>query len=488
MLIGVGDHPWRVFTAMTDRATVLAITAVVIGTAMSRRRLTARGSIELAAMVIAAMVVHHGLLLTSPIERYERTWWVEFVSGPGVELALGAVAAAAAAGIARRSAARDGRAQNPSVTAAPDRDPVLFAVLAADDAARARSGGHRDRAVGAAGRAGDPDGGVMTVLDPTPRRGADVSAATDAVIDALVDLPLAPADATYNLPPDDTEMWSYTEGLGGLFLVFSALSKMCLGIALGFLSLQGQWLLMLLPFAVMVVLGSIISLVWATQVRPFDRTAHDRAVRRGPRSPGSVDVFITTCGEDAFVIEHTLWRAMMLDHPDVRVYVLDDKGSDEIRRYAEIWGATYFHRPNRGWMKKAGNLHHAYQRSDGDYIVVLDADFAVRPDFLAHTLPYFDDPTIGILQTPQFFRVSRTNWVERGAAAQQEQFYRIGMRARDRRGGAICVGTNAVYRRSALDERGGMAGTPACRHRIRRRRSAPGMSRPRSAASSWCSW
>ena len=284
-----------------------------------------------------------------------------------------------------------------------------------------------------------------------------LSADTHALVDALVDLPLAPRDATYNLPPDDAEIWSYTEGHGRLFLVFSAFSKMCLGVALGFLSLQGQWLLMLLPFAVMVVLGSIISLVWATQVQPFDRAAHDRAVRRGPRSPGSVDVFITTCGEDAFVIEHTLWRAMMLDHPDVRVYVLDDKGSDEIRRYAEIWGATYHHRPNRGWMKKAGNLHHAYERSDGDYIVVLDADFAVRPDFLTHTLPYFDDPTIGILQTPQFFRVSRTNWVERGAAAQQEQFYRIGMRARDRRGGAICVGTNAVYRRSALDERGGMA-------------------------------
>ena len=47
--------------------------------------------------------------------------------------------------------------------------------------------------------------------------------------------------------------------------------------------------------------------------------------------------------------------------------------------------------------------------------------------------------------------------MERGAAAQQEQFYRIGLRARDRHDGAICVGTNALYRRSALDERGGMA-------------------------------
>ena len=92
----------------------------------------------------------------------------------------------------------------------------------------------------------------MTVLDPTPQRspgGPVVSASTDAVVDALIDLPLAPPDATYNLPPDDTEMWSYTEGRGGLFLVFSAFSKMCLGIALGFLSVQGQWLLMLMPFA-----------------------------------------------------------------------------------------------------------------------------------------------------------------------------------------------------------------------------------------------
>ncbi|MET0908914.1 MAG: acyltransferase family protein, partial [Ilumatobacteraceae bacterium] len=90
-------------------------------------------------------------------------------------------------------------------------------------------------------------------------------------------------------------------------------------------------------------------------------------------------------------------------------------------------------------------------------IIVLDADFAVRPDFLEQTLPYFDDPQLGILQTPQFFRTSSDNWVERGAAAQQEQFYRIGLRARDRHNGAICVGTNALYRRSALDERGGMA-------------------------------
>ncbi len=133
-VIGLSDRPWRVFTAMTDRAPLIAIAVVVIGTAMSRRRLTARGSMEMAVAIAIAMVAHHVTLLATPIERYERPWWVDLVTGPAYELALGALAALGAAAVAQRSAARDGRAQNPSVTAAPDRDPVLFAVLAADDA------------------------------------------------------------------------------------------------------------------------------------------------------------------------------------------------------------------------------------------------------------------------------------------------------------------------------------------------------------------
>lgn len=275
---------------------------------------------------------------------------------------------------------------------------------------------------------------------------------------APVGLPAPPPEATYNLPPDDEEMWSYTKGRGQLFLQFSALSKLFLGLALVFLSLRGQWLLLLLPFAVMMVLGAIITMIWSTQLDDFDQLGHAQRVAGGPRTVGSVDVFITTCGEDPFVVEHTIWRAACLESDGpVRVYVLDDKGAPEVQRFAELWGATYLHRPNRGWMKKAGNIHYAYTRSSADFIVVLDADFAVRPDFLRNTLPYFDDESVGIVQTPQYFRVSRNNWVERGAAAQQEQFYRIGMRARDRRGGAICVGTNAVYRRAALDRRGGMA-------------------------------
>jgi cellulose synthase (UDP-forming) len=47
------------------------------------------------------------------------------------------------------------------------------------------------------------------------------------------------------------------------------------------------------------------------------------------------------------------------------------------------FGFQYLIRPNRGWYKKAGNLRHAFTRSRGEFILILDADFAPRRDLPA---------------------------------------------------------------------------------------------------------
>ena len=75
--------------------------------------------------------------------------------------------------------------------------------------------------------------------------------------------------------------------------------------------------------------------------------------------------------------------------------------------------------------------------SYGDYILLLDADFAPRHDLLNEALPYMDAyPDTGIVQTPQFFRIADDQtWVERGAGAVQELFYRSIQTARARKGG-----------------------------------------------------
>src|SRR5262249_56255234 len=85
-------------------------------------------------------------------------------------------------------------------------------------------------------------------------------------------------------------------------------------------------------------------------------------------------------------------------------------------------------------------------------------DCAPRPDFLAETLPYFDEPSVGIVQTPQFFRPdARHTWVERAAGPMQEVFYRSMQTSRDSFGAAVCVGSCAVYRRAAVQAAGGPA-------------------------------
>lgn len=87
---------------------------------------------------------------------------------------------------------------------------------------------------------------------------------------------------------------------------------------------------------------------------------------------------------------------------------------------------TDIRRDNRPELKKAGNLRYAFNRTRGEIIVIFDADFCPRPEFLRETTPYFAKEDLAILQTPQFFRCrEEQTWVERGAGVTQELFYRM---------------------------------------------------------------
>ncbi len=77
-----------------------------------------------------------------------------------------------------------------------------------------------------------------------------------------------------------------------------------------------------------------------------------------------------------------------------------------------------------------------------------------------HTIPYIvSDPSIGILQTPQYFEQTKEkhnqNPIEFGGGNIVEEFYNMDQVSRDRFNAAICVGTSAVYRRAAIMSVGG---------------------------------
>ncbi|MFH1193909.1 MAG: cellulose synthase catalytic subunit [bacterium] len=167
------------------------------------------------------------------------------------------------------------------------------------------------------------------------------------------------------------------------------------------------------------------------------------------------------CGEDIIILRKTFLAVSKINYENKKVYVLDDSGNEEHKLLTEKLGFKYLSRENKGYMKKAGNLKYGYENSTGSFIIVFDADFAPHPDFITELLPYMSDPRVAIVQSPQYFQVDKNvhkrSSLEYGAGHVQEDFYRIIQVSRDQLGGAICVGSNAIYRRKALDEIGGTA-------------------------------
>jgi cellulose synthase (UDP-forming) len=300
----------------------------------------------------------------------------------------------------------------------------------------------------------------LTATDARPA--APIAYQSTATIAAPSELDAA--DDALPSPPTDEELYWYLGPQRRWVQVASVVSFALAATSLARFSLSSPWLYPLLAVLVISVFGSILSMISGLNARRMSRASHVGFVDNWELSTPdalvpSVDVFLPSAGEDLAVLRNTYTHVQRMEwRGALNVWVLDDADKPEVRDMAREFGFHYIVRPNRGHMKKAGNLSYAFSQTDGDLIVIFDADFCPRPDFLRHTVPYMSDPQIGIVQTPQYFSTrSDMNWLERTAGATQELFYRWVQPSRDRLRAPICVGTCALYRRSALAECGGFA-------------------------------
>jgi cellulose synthase/poly-beta-1,6-N-acetylglucosamine synthase-like glycosyltransferase len=261
-------------------------------------------------------------------------------------------------------------------------------------------------------------------------------------------------------PPSDEEKYWYMGRQHRWLLYVQALSFTAISYSvLRFAVSDMRLLLFLIPMSLYVV-TLLVSLISTSRGKRTSRADHDRRVGAyRPASYPGVDVFLPSAGEPLDVLANTYHHVAALSWPgDLIVYVLDDAASPEVRDLAEAHGFVYGTRPDRGFLKKAGNLRYGYEGSSGDIIAIFDADFAPRTDFLRELVPYFEQADVAIVQSPQFFDTDKQmSWLQRNAGATQELFYRWVQPARDRSGAAICVGSCAIYRRSALERAGGFA-------------------------------
>ncbi len=177
-----------------------------------------------------------------------------------------------------------------------------------------------------------------------------------------------------------------------------------------------------------------------------------------PVLPGrTVDVLIPTYNEDPQLLRGTISAALKIDYPH-RTYVLDDGKREEVRALCEELGADYITRPTN-LHAKAGNLNHALRMTDGELVVIFDADHVSERHFIDRLVGYFADEKLGFVQTPHaFYNFDAFQGVlnyERGVYWEEGMlFYNVTQPGKNRWNGVSFCGSAAMFRRKALEDVG----------------------------------
>ena len=226
---------------------------------------------------------------------------------------------------------------------------------------------------------------------------------------------------------------------------------------------QQAWAWVFLVFESATICSSLLIYLFMTRTRDRSGEVDARAGSRLLHAP--VDVFIATYNESIDILERTIVGATSIDHPDLRVWILDDGARPWVRVLAEEFGAHYVYRL-KGKDAKAGNVNNGLRQALAtgrrpEFVLLLDADFVASGRFLKRTLPLFEESDVGIVQTPQHFfnpdpvqsnLLCATAWPD-----EQRFFFNYLLMSKDAWGCAFCCGTSAVFRVEALERCGGMA-------------------------------
>jgi cellulose synthase (UDP-forming) len=224
---------------------------------------------------------------------------------------------------------------------------------------------------------------------------------------------------------------------GGAYLVWRAPQLTHLGPA--------AWGFFIAEVFTFLTLASAVPLMWTPRPR-----------RWAPPPSGTLDVFITVCGEDPEMVEATVQAALDIDYPH-KTFILNDgrlaglDGWEHIETLAARLGVPCFTRTT-GSRGKAGNLNHGLRNTDGQFVAVIDADHLARPDLGDDLLGHFH-PRVAFVATRQDFRIDANDWLGNAEVF----FYGVIQPAKDRDNAAFSCGNGVVYRRAALDDIGGFS-------------------------------
>jgi cellulose synthase/poly-beta-1,6-N-acetylglucosamine synthase-like glycosyltransferase len=196
------------------------------------------------------------------------------------------------------------------------------------------------------------------------------------------------------------------------------------------------------------------------------------AATRVPRRPPDPDGWPVVClqvptyNEPPDLVIETVRSLVALEYPALQVQVIDNNTSDEAlwqpvdracaRLRDEGHDVRFVHLPEwPGYKAGALNWGLSDLPDDVEVVGVVDADYIVDPAWLRETIPYFVDPSVAFVQTPQDYREWETSAFYRACHAGFAYFFKVGMVSRANRNAIIFAGTMGLIRRSVLDDVGG---------------------------------
>lgn len=221
---------------------------------------------------------------------------------------------------------------------------------------------------------------------------------------------------------------------------------------------EGIFSISLFTMELLAMVGTAFQMVLLFTVKNRDSEAekYSVAVREKLYQP-TVDILIPTYNEPDFIVKRTIMGCQAINYEHKQVYILDDTQRQSIKQLAQELGCHYINRPDNSGAK-AGNLNNALKQTNGELVVVFDADFVPTTNFLERTVGFFQQEQIALVQTPQSFYnsdpIARNLGLEGILTTEEEFFYRYVQPIKDGAGSVVCAGTSFVARRNALEDIG----------------------------------
>ncbi len=133
-VFGVGDEPWRLFSAELHRGPLVVIATLVLAMGANRWRLSGRNLADLTVTTACALIIHHVVILSSAIDAYDPDGVTQVATNPTIELAISGGAVAVLSLVRFRRFRREesidlAEASAPAHDPTVDRDPVIFAMV-----------------------------------------------------------------------------------------------------------------------------------------------------------------------------------------------------------------------------------------------------------------------------------------------------------------------------------------------------------------------